>query len=123
MANPFCHVELTTDDPKKSRDFYGKVFDWKFEETPSPVPGGLYTHIKVGDGTGGGLMKNPMPEAGNHWMPYVLVDDVDATIGRARKLGAKVIVEKITVPGMGAFAVFVDPSGAALGVWQVAKSS
>src|SRR5262245_54890011 len=57
MGNPFCHVELSTDAPAKAREFYGKLFQWKFEDAPSPVPGGTYTHIRVGDGTGGGLMK------------------------------------------------------------------
>ena len=121
MANPFCHVELSTDNVSKAREFYGKVFDWKFEEAPSPVPGGVYTHVKVGDGTGGGLMKKMMPEAPNAWLPYVLVDSVDAVTRRARELGAKIAVEKISVPKMGAFAVLVDPGGTPIGVWEHTK--
>ena len=121
MANPFCHVELSTDNPTKSREFYAKVFDWKFEEAPSPVPGGVYTHIKVGEGVGGGLMQKVMKEAPNAWLAYVLVSSVDDTLGKARELGARVVVEKVTIPDMGAFAVFIDPTGAALGVWEVLK--
>ena len=121
MANPFVHVELNTDNSAKSKEFYSKVFDWKFEDTPSPVPGGVYTHIKVGDGTGGGLLKKPMSEAPTMWLPYVLVNSVDETIKKARQLGAKVVVEKMPVPDMGAFGIFVDPAGAALGVWEMAK--
>ena len=34
MANPFVHVELTTTDSKRSKEFYGKLFDWRFEEVP-----------------------------------------------------------------------------------------
>jgi uncharacterized protein len=121
MANPFVHVELSTDDTGKARDFYGKVFDWKFEDAPSPVPGGTYTHIRVGEGTGGGLMKKPMAEAPNMWLPYVLVPNLDATLAKVRALGAKVVVDKMVVPDQGAFAVFLDPTGAAIGVWQAAK--
>jgi predicted enzyme related to lactoylglutathione lyase len=121
MSNPFCHVELHTESAGTAKEFYGKLFDWRFEDSPSPVPGGVYTHIKVGDGTGGGLMKKAMPEAPTAWLPYVLVDDVDATLKKARGLGAKVVLEKVTVPEMGAYAVMIDPSGAALGLWHVAK--
>src|SRR5438874_12633049 len=45
-----------------------------------PMPGMNYTIIKVGEGTGGGMMKIPMPGASSMWMPYVLVDDVKAAI-------------------------------------------
>ena len=120
MGNPFCHVELSTDNPGKAREFYAKVFSWSFEDSPSPVPGGTYTHIKVGEGTGGGLMKKAMAEAPNGWLPYVLVDSVDSTMKKAREHGAKIVLEKLTVPG-GTFGIFVDPTGATLGVWEVAK--
>lgn len=119
MANPFCHVELACDNPGQSREFYSQLFNWKYEDTPSPV--GQYTHIKVGDGTGGGIMKKMMPQAPTAWLPYVLVDSVDATLDKAKRLGANVVVEKVAVPDMGGFAVFIDPSGAALGIWEQAK--
>ena len=118
MNNSFVHVELATDNPGKSKEFYSQLFDWKFEDSPSPVPGGVYTHIKVPEGVGGGLMKKPMFEAPTMWLPYVLVKSVDETIKKAKQLGAKVIVEKMPIPNMGAFGIFVDPSGAALGVWE-----
>ena len=30
MGNPFVHVELSSDDTGKSKEFYSKVFDWGF---------------------------------------------------------------------------------------------
>jgi uncharacterized protein len=121
MSNPFCHVELHTETPSASKEFYAALFRWGYEDTKSPVPGGIYTHIKVGEGTGGGLMKKAMPEAPNAWLPYVLVDSVDETLAKARSLGAKIVVEKVTVPDMGGFAVFIDPAGAALGIWEAVR--
>jgi uncharacterized protein len=32
MANPFIHVELSTTDPAKAKEFYGKLFTWKMED-------------------------------------------------------------------------------------------
>lgn len=121
MANPFCHVELATDQPGKAREFYAKLFSWKFEESPSPVAGGVYTHIHVGDGTGGGMMKKAMQEAPTAWLPYVLVDSVEATIEKARSLGATIVLEKMTIPEQGAFGILVDPTGATLGVWELVR--
>ena len=59
MPNPFCHVELNTTDLKKAKDFYSQLFNWKLED----MPDGSYTMIRVGEGTGGGMMKNPVPGA------------------------------------------------------------
>ncbi|MGZ6070176.1 MAG: VOC family protein, partial [Myxococcaceae bacterium] len=61
MANPFVHVELQTTDIKRARDFYARLFDWKLEDTP--MPGGTYTMIGVGEGTGGGMMVTQEPGA------------------------------------------------------------
>jgi predicted enzyme related to lactoylglutathione lyase len=117
MANPFVHVELNTSDLAKAKSFYGQLFDWKLEVMP--MAQGTYTVIKVGDGTGGGMMKHPMPGEPSNWLAYVLVDDVDASLKKAKSLGAKVIKEVTEVPGMGWFAIFTDPTGAALALWKV----
>ena len=119
MANPFCHIELGTEDPRAARDFYSKLFDWKFQDTP--MPHGDYTMINVGEGPGGGLMKKAMAAAPTAWLPYVTVENVDATIERARSLGATIVVDKQTIPEHGSLAVLIDPTGAALGIWQAAR--
>ena len=48
-------------DVSKAKAFCGKMFDSKLEDTD--MGDMTYTMIKVGEGTGGGLMKNPMPNA------------------------------------------------------------
>ena len=119
MANPFVHCELATNDVGKAKGFYGKLFDWKFEDMP--MEGGTYSLIGVGEGTGGGLMKNPMPNANSMWMPYVLVDDIKAATAKARSLGANVMKDSHEVKDMGWLSIFVDPTGAMLGLWQPKK--
>jgi predicted enzyme related to lactoylglutathione lyase len=117
MGNPFVHVELNTTDPAKAKAFYGQLFDWKLEDVPMG-PGGTYTMIEVGEGTGGGLMKHPMPGAPSAWLAYVLVDDVAAATAKARSLGATVAKDVTEVPGAGWFSIIVDPTGAVLGLWK-----
>jgi predicted enzyme related to lactoylglutathione lyase len=116
MANPFVHVELNTNDLPKAKAFYGKLFDWKFEDVPTAVD--PYTLIKVGDGTGGGMMVNPIPNAPSWWLAYVLVDDVAAATTKAKSLGAKVMKDVTEVKGMGSFSILIDPTGATIALWE-----
>jgi uncharacterized protein len=74
MANPFVHIELNSTDVEKSKAFYGKLFDWELEDVP--MSDQTYTMIKVGKGTGGGMMKQMIPGAGASWLAYVEVDDI-----------------------------------------------
>jgi uncharacterized protein len=118
MPNPFVHIELQTDNPTKAREFYAKVFDWKFEE--APFPGGTYTMIKAGEGPGGGLMQKQNAGAPSAWLSFVQVESVEKSAQKARELGAKILVEPMAIPNMGHYAVIADPSGAAIGLWQSA---
>ena len=117
MANPFVHVELSSTDVGAAKTFYGKLFDWNLEDV-AMGPDATYTMIKVGDGTGGGMMKQMIPGAPSFWLSYVLVDDIKAATAKAESLGAKVMQGVTEVMGMGWLSVIVDPTGAALGLWQ-----
>lgn len=114
MGNPFVHVELQTQDPTRAKAFYSGLFDWKLEDMPSMG----YTTIGVGDGTGGGIMKHPVPGAPSQWLAYVQVDDVAAATKKAKALGAVVIKDRTEVPNYGWFSIIADPLGATLGLWQ-----
>ena len=116
MPNPFVHVELNTTDLDQAKAFYGKLFDWTLEDMP--MPGGTYTVIKVGQGTGGGMMKHPVPGAPSMWLPYVAVDDIHASTEKVKALGGKVIVEVQEIPNVGWFSIFMDPTGAALALFK-----
>jgi predicted enzyme related to lactoylglutathione lyase len=115
MANAFVHNELNTQDVGKAKAFYSKLFDWKLED----MSGGMeYTLIKVGEGTAGGIMKHPMPGQPSFWLAYVGVDDIKASTGKAKSLGANVIKDVTEIPNVGWFSIFMDPTGAALALFQ-----
>jgi hypothetical protein len=116
MANPFVHVELNTTDVDKAKAFYGDLFDWTLED--APMPEGTYTMIKVGEGTGGGMMKHPVPGAPSAWLPYVQVTDIAAATQKAASLGATIMKDVTEVMGMGSLSILIDPTGAALGLWE-----
>ncbi|HZQ68767.1 MAG TPA: VOC family protein [Terriglobales bacterium] len=118
MANPFVHVELNTPDPQKAKAFYSKLFQWQLEDMQNPeVPEGTYTLIKVGDGTGGGIMKQ-VSGGPSGWVAYALVDDIHATTEKAKSLGAEIMKDVTEVMGMGYLSFIRDPTGAILGLWQ-----
>jgi uncharacterized protein len=116
MANPFVHVELNTTDLGKAKTFYGQLFDWKLEDMP--MPEGSYTVIKVGEGTGGGMMTHPVPGAPSLWLPYVGVNDIEASTRKAKSLGATVLRDVTEIPMVGWFSIIQDPTGAALALFK-----
>jgi predicted enzyme related to lactoylglutathione lyase len=119
MANPFIHVELNTAHLPKAKAFYKKLFDWKLKDVPNKEAGGTYTMVDVGKkGVGGGMMKQKIPGGGSFWLPYILVDDIEAATKKAKKLKAKIMKDVTAIPGMGRLSIIVDPTGAMLGFWE-----
>jgi len=117
MANPFVYIELNSQDVEKAKSFYGELFDWGLKDI-SMGTGGGYTMINVGEGTGGGILRNPMPGVPSAWVAYVQVDDVMAVTNKAKSLGATVIKDIAELKGYGSFSIIADPSGAILGLWE-----
>ena len=121
MANPFVHVELHTPDLAKAKSFYQSLFGWQLEDMPMPGGAGSYTLVKVGEGTGGGMMTLMEPSIPPHWMAYVGVDDVAKSTERAKSLGAKVLQDVLAVGDFGKMSVIQDPTGAVIAMWQAIK--
>jgi predicted enzyme related to lactoylglutathione lyase len=100
----------------KALSFYEKVVGFSYRSMNMGSPGEKY-HILSRDGVDRGGMTGHLPVgAPPHWLPYVAVDDVDATIARARKLGARIPVDPEDIPGIGRFGVLEDPTAAVLAV-------
>jgi predicted enzyme related to lactoylglutathione lyase len=115
MANPFVHLELSTPDTAKAKEFYGKFFNWTF--TDNDMGGGMiYSTFKPDDGPGGGMMT--MPGAPTQWLAYVGVDDIHAATAKGKSLGATVIRDVQEVPNVGWFTIFNDPTGAMIAIFQ-----
>lgn len=121
MANAtpglFVWYEHLTRNVDAAKAFYGEVMGW------STRPFGDGYELWVGSqGPLGGVMKLP-PEVERsgvppHWMAHVVVDDVDATVAAARRLGGKILHDPTPIPTVGRFAIVGDPQGAALSVFR-----
>jgi uncharacterized protein len=49
------------------------------------------------------------------WMPYLVVDDVNARVQKATAAGAKLMRLIFDVPGVGRIAILTEPGGAGIG--------
>jgi uncharacterized protein len=115
-GRPFWN-ELHTTDPAKALSFYEKVVG--FSHRPMDMgPAGIYHVLSRGGVDRGGVTGHLPSGVPPHWLPYVAVDDTDATIARARKLGAKIPMPAEDIPGVGRFGVLEDPTGAVLAIMK-----
>jgi hypothetical protein len=114
MANPFVHIELHTGDLARAKAFYSQLFGWEVQDLP--MPGGSYTMINVGEGTGGGMMSDP--DTPPHWLAYVAVDDIAAATEKAKSLGATILQDVMEVAEYGWMSVITDPTGATVALWK-----
>ncbi len=114
MANPFVHMELTTPDLTKSKEFYTKLFNWTI--TDNDMGGMIYSTFKPSEGPGGGMFT--MPDVPNMWLPYVGVEDINEATKQATDLGATIIRGPHEVPNIGWFTILADPNGTAIALWQ-----
>jgi uncharacterized protein len=111
----FFWSELHTTDPIKALSFYEKVIGYT-HETMDMGPDAAY-HTLNTNGVGRGGVTGYLQGA-PHWLPYVAVDDPDATLARAGRLGGKVLMGPDDIPGVGRFGVVEDPTGAVLAVMK-----
>jgi predicted enzyme related to lactoylglutathione lyase len=103
--------DLISPDVAGSKAFYSELFGWQIQE----IAPGEYWSIANGANRNGGMM--PMPP-GSHpaWNLYFAVDDVDATVARARELGGDAVMGPMDVPNGGRLAVLRDPQNAVFSV-------
>ncbi|MGE3166252.1 MAG: VOC family protein [Planctomycetota bacterium] len=111
----FVWHDLMTKDAKTAQTFYSSLFDWRIDERPMGPH--IYHMIFCGPGPIGGIVQEPAIPM-SHWMPYVAVEDVDATAKKVTQLGGKTCVPPTDIPQTGRFAVIEDPQGAYLSIYK-----
>jgi predicted enzyme related to lactoylglutathione lyase len=112
-ATPLVHLELHTGDLAKARALYTELCGWPAERIEAPS--GSYLALGLGGGVDGGIVEcetsRPL------WLPYVRVPGIAIATDRARRLGAKVLLEPREGPG-GWRSVVATPAGGEIAFWQ-----
>jgi predicted enzyme related to lactoylglutathione lyase len=111
--HPIVHIEIAARDLEAASKFYSDVFGWKVQQLPEMN----YASFEAEGGPGGGF--NPVEN--DPFGPvtvYINTDDLDASLQKIQDSGGNVVSPKNDIPGMGQYAIFTDPTGNALGLFQ-----
>lgn len=111
-------VDLATPDVAAAADFYGALLGWTaVAPGPDEQTGGYRIFQLRGAPVAGAapIMTEGHPPS---WTTYISVDDADAVAARATAAGATTLVAPMDVMTAGRMAAFVDPTGAAVAIWQ-----
>ncbi|TMF38261.1 MAG: VOC family protein [Chloroflexi bacterium] len=119
VANAPAWIDLSSKDAAASSDYYSKLFGWKVE-IAGPDAGG-YALAKLGGKDVAGIGPTQDPKAPSAWMVYIGTRDADATAKKVEAEGGKVVAPPFDVLDQGRMAVFQDPTGAFISVWQPKK--
>jgi uncharacterized protein len=112
-------VELSgTPDVEASARFYGEVFGWEVPELPNSAELGGYRRAKKNDKDVAGVSPRMQDGQPTVWATYITVTDAAATLAKAGEAGGQTIADVIDVMGLGKMAVFSDPEGAVIGIWE-----
>ena len=104
------YIELPVRDMARAKQFYGAVFEWKFEDY-----GPAYTSFFDGRLGGGFTMERSAPIYG--LLVVVYASDLHAIQKKIEAAGGKIVKDTFSFPGGRRFH-FTDPSGNELAVWS-----
>ena len=134
MAHTIVHFEIPADNPERAAKFYRELFGWDIQRFQGSTEGMEYrdqdfeywmVKTVATDGSGrpteqgvnGGLMRRMYPNQPP--VNYINVESVDEFVRKAEGLGAKVLMGKSPVPGMGWFAQLNDLDGNLFAIWEL----
>ena len=115
--------DLTVPDAENVRDFYTAVVGWQAQ----PVGMGDYDDYAM-DANGetvAGIchargINAAMADTPPRWMPYISVDDLDASLERCRSAGGTTVTDVRDMGDGTRFCVISDPAGALVALMQLA---
>lgn len=110
--------DLASPDIPASAEFYGGLFGWDFEAAGPVEETGGYGMFRLRGKNVAGIGPLQAPDIPPYWGTYVTVADLDRAIEVATTGGAQILVPAMDVLDAGKMAVFVDPVGAMLALWQ-----
>jgi hypothetical protein len=113
MSCPVVQWQILAKDPEGASAFYTSLFGWSVS---SDNPLG-YRMVTTGaqQGIDGGIWPSP-PDGHNFVQLFIRVDSVFEYVGKAEKLGARVIIPPQTLPGGDVLAIMHDPQGIPFGL-------
>jgi len=112
-----AHVAINGDDLARSRNFYERLFGWKF--TPWGPPGFFQIEMPAPAGLRAALQGRRELVEGVKTIGFectVAVDDLSAALAATIRLGGRVVMDPVTIPTVCELAFIEDPAGNVLGI-------
>lgn len=118
MGQPVAYFEVISANPQRAQQFYSELFGWQLSVNSALNGYGSVDTGGVSEAIGGGI--------GSPWNPggvgvrlYIRVPDLGVALDEAERLGGKRLVEPAQLPGgHGRYAMFADPDGNPVGLWD-----
>ena len=107
------HVEFASPEPKRTRKFLEDVFAWRFETVPDLD----YYPCAAATGPGGAVM-SPTEEQPRGVLNYILSENIETDLQKIERAGGKVLGSRKEIPGVGWWALFEEPGGCTLALFQ-----
>jgi uncharacterized protein len=111
MPHPVVHAEIRSTDPDRTRAFFAELFGWSYSD--GAYPG--YTFIDTGMEGALPTAIGPLQGGSDQVLFFVGVEDVEAALAEAERLGGEIVQPAQSVPGV-TFGVLADPQGHLIGV-------
>jgi predicted enzyme related to lactoylglutathione lyase len=108
-------VDIGTPDPAAAVAFYSALFGWDNQDMGEEA--GHYTIVSK-DGKMVAAISPAQDPGPPRWTTYVNVNDVNEVAARTEAAGGTVIAAPMDVMTAGRMAIFADPTGAIVAVWQ-----
>ncbi len=108
--------DQSSNDDAKAVEFYSALFGWDCPEGDQTMGG--YRNCLLNGKMVGGISPQMAPGVPPVWSTYINVDDAGAVADLVTANGGQVMVAPMKISEYGTMAVFVDPTGAVIGVWQ-----
>ncbi len=117
-SHPIVHVDIPATDRKALSEFYKNTFGWNLNLEPSfdylqfntgSDPDGAFVTSSEGAWAGAGP---------NSPILYIGTDDLSGDLVKIEAAGCQIFMPKMEVLGVGWMALFRDPSGNHIGLFQ-----
>ena len=107
-------LDLFAHDASKEAAFYAAIGGYEVDQ--GEVAGRSRTILATNSIARAGIAHAPADADKATWLPYILVEDVPATLARAVKAGGKVLLAPRSDLLAGNIAVIADPGGGVIGI-------
>ena len=114
MADGIVHIEIPVKDLETTPKFYSTVFGWEL----TPVPDNDYVLFTAdGAGISGAFVKPEIYQIGG-CVGYIQTENLEESLKLIEENGGTTQTERQEVGDAGWFALFTDPDGNPMGLWE-----